>query len=273
MAKISHEQRVEVAKNEPTKAEKDQALTVRKANQLIQRNRFDMTVREQRLLLYCISRIKPTDKGGELYKIKIRDVCRASGIEGDIDGEAYRAIYDALKKLDSFNFTLIDEHNKRDSFVHWIRDTEIDRNPGGYISFRFDPKVTPYLFNVRKYYTQYELGTVMQMRSVYAIRLYELVKSYENIHEKVFDLKEIRYLLGAEGKSYDRYSNLKQRIIDPAIWEILEWSDLNVTTIEVKQGRKVTGIRFVITSRWIQKAENYLERLDRQRHPERYTTP
>ncbi|MBQ1778955.1 MAG: replication initiation protein [Acidaminococcaceae bacterium] len=270
---ISHEKRVELAQYKQTQADKDQGLTVRKANQLIQKNRFDMTVREQRLLLYCISRIKPTDKGGELYKIKIRDVCRASGISREIDGEAYKAVYDALKKLDSFNFTLIDENNKKDIFVHWIRDTEIDRNPGGFISFRFDPKITPYLFNVRKYFTQYELGNVMQMKSVYGIRLYELVKSYENIHEKTFDLRELRYLLGAEEKSYDRYSNLKQKIIDPAINEILAYSDLKVTAIEVKQGRKVTGIKFVISDGSADRMERRLEQIDRERHPERYTTP
>lgn len=267
---ISHEKRVELAQDKQTQADKDQGLTVRKANQLIQKNRFDMTVREQRLLLYCISRIKPTDKGGELYKIKIRDVCRASGISREIDGESYKAVYDALKKLDSFNFTLIDENNKKDIFVHWIRDTEIDRNPGGFISFRFDPKITPYLFNVRKYFTQYELGNVMQMKSVYGIRLYELVKSYENIHEKTFDLRELRYLLGAEEKSYDRYSNLKQKIIDPAINEILAYSDLKVTAIEVKQGRKVTGIKFVISDGSADRAAKQWEQIDRERHPERY---
>ena len=60
---MKHEKRVEIAKRQTeTQAEKDQSMTVRKANQLIQKNRFDMTVREQRLLLYCISRIKPTDR-------------------------------------------------------------------------------------------------------------------------------------------------------------------------------------------------------------------
>ena len=276
---MNHEKRVELAKVPMlTKAEKDQILTVRKSNQLIQKNRFDMTLREQRLLLYCISRIKPTDKGGELYKIKIRDVCKASGIDGEIDGEAYRAIHEAVKKLDSFNFTLIDERNKKDVFVHWIRDTEIDRNPGGYISFRFDPKVTPYLFNVRRCFTQYELGNVIQMKSAYGIRLYELAKSYGNIHEKDFTLSELRYLLGAETKAYDKYSFLKMRVIDPAIDEIKTYADLKIDYIPLHDGQpiqdgkreKVTGIRFIIDSGWAEKAERYLEQLDRERHPERY---
>ena len=105
---LTHEKLLQIERNNPkeTQLEKDMRVPVRKSNQLIQRNRVDMTVREQRLLLYCISRIKPTDKGGELYTVHIRDVCRASGIEGDIDGEAYGAVHEAVKKLDSYNFEL-----------------------------------------------------------------------------------------------------------------------------------------------------------------------
>ena len=285
MAKISHETMLKIAQDQQTQADKDQGLTVRKANQLIQKNRFDMTVREQRLLLYCISRIKPTDKGGELYKIKIQDVYRASGIDGT-DGRAYEAMKEAVKRLDSFNFELKDEHGAVE-IVHWIRDTKIDKGRG-VVAFRFDPRVTPYLFNVRKYFTQYELGNALRMKSVYSVRLYEIVKSYENIREKGFTLDELRYLLGADIKtvkiergvyvtrrstSYDKYSIFKQKVIDPAVNEINECTDLEVSYAEVKEGRKVIGLRFVITDASDKLAERRMEQIDRQRHPERYTTP
>lgn len=270
---MNHEKRVEIAKKEqqPTQAEKDQGLTVRKANQLIQRNRFDMTLREQRLLLYCISRIKPTDKGAETYTISIRDVCAACGISDTINGGAYNAMKEAVKKLDSFNFELKDTKGRR-HIVHWIRSVVIDpeEKNRACIQFEFDPKIVPYLFDVRKYFTQYELGNVLQMRSVYAVRLYELVKSYENIREKSFTLAELRYLLGAETKAYDKYSFLKMRVIDPAINEVKEYSDLKVDYVEIKEGRKVTGLKFIISSGWAEKAERQLEQIDRERHPERY---
>ena len=284
MARVSHKTIMEIAKDQQTQAEKDQGLTVRKANQLIQKNRFDMSVREQRLLLYCISRIKPTDRGGELYKIKIQDVYRASGIDGS-DGRAYEAMKEAVKRLDSFNFELKDENGAID-IVHWIRDTKIDKGRG-VIAFRFDPRVTPYLFNVRKYFTQYELGNALRMKSVYSVRLYEIVKSYENIREKGFTLDELRYLLGADIKtvkiepgvyvtrkntSYEQYARLKQKVIDPAVKEINECTDLEVSYAEVKKGRKVVGLRFVITDASDKRSEKQWEEIDRQRHPERYKT-
>lgn len=270
---MNHEKRVEIAKREQefTQAEKDQSLTVRKANQLIQRNRFDMTIREQRLLLYCISKIKPTDKGTETFTISIRDVCAACGIADNITGGAYKAMKEAVKKLDSFNFELKDTSGRR-HIVHWIRSVVIDpeEKNRACIQFEFDPKIVPYLFNVRKYFTQYELGNVLQMRSVYGVRLYELVKSYENIREKSFTLAELRYLLGAETKAYDKYSFLKMRVLDPAVNEVKEYSDLKVDYIEIKEGRKVTGIKFIISDNTAEKSARMWEQIDKERHPERY---
>lgn len=252
MPKLTHEQRVKIAEREqeytPTKAEKDQSLTVRKSNQLIQRNRFDMSIREQRLLLYCISRIKPTDKGTETYKINIRDVCKACGIEGNMSGGAYSAVREAVKKLDSYNFELVDENHRR-HILHWIRSVVIDPEDAkrASVQFEFDPKIVPYLFNVRKFFTQYELGGVLQMKSTYGVRLYELLKSYANIRRKKFELAELRYLLGAEQSSYDKYGLFRTKVIEPAMKDIATYSDLKADYVEVKQGRKVVAIEFVIT--------------------------
>lgn len=277
MPRIPHEKRVEIEKkliNQATQAERDQSLTVRKSNELIQRNRFDMTLREQRLLLYCISRIKPTDKGKEVYRISIRDVCAACGIADNVTGGAYKAMKEAVKKLDSFNFFMKDIDG-RDHLVHWIEHVVID--PEGKkkacIQFNFDPRIVPYLFDVKKRFTSYELGNVMQMQSVYGVRLYELSKSYEFRGGHEFSLAELRYLMGAEEESYKRYSNLKQKIIEPAIREVNGYSDLKIDYIEIKEGRKVTAIKFIISSGADDRAERWMEQIDRDRHPERYTTP
>lgn len=252
MTELTHDQRVKIAEKQqeyaPTPAEKDQALSVRKSNQLIQRNRFDMSVREQRLLLYCISKIRPNDKGTETYTINIRDVCKACGIDGNISGGAYNAMRDAVKKLDSYNFELVDEKHRK-HILHWIRSVVIDPEDSdrASIQFEFDPKIVPYLFNVRKYFTQYELGGVLQMKSTYGVRLYELLKSYANIKRKKFELAELRYLLGAETKAYDKYSFLKMRVLDPAMKDIATCSDLKADYIEIKDKRKVIAVEFIIT--------------------------
>ena len=251
--KLTHEDRVALAKrNErPDQEEIDLSLSVRKSNQLIQRNRFNLTLREQRLLLYCISKIRPTDKGTETYTISIREVIKACGIE-TVTGGAYRAIREALKKLDSFNFELTDE-NHRTHLVHWIRSVVIDpeNKNQAKVNFEFDPKIVPYLFEVKKNFTQYQLRNALQMKSEYGMRLYELLKSYTHAYRKTgeheFEISELRKALCADTKSYEQYGAFKKYILDKAIDDIMTYSDLKVTYLEVKSGRKVIAVRFIMS--------------------------
>ena len=46
------------------------------------------------------------------------------------------------------------------------------------------------------------------------------------------------------GKSYDRYSNIKTRILEPAITDINTHSDIKTKFTEVYSGRKVIGLDF-----------------------------
>lgn len=251
--KLTHADRVALAKRneKPTQEEIDQSLSVRKSNQLIQRNRFDLTLREQRLLLYCISKIRPADTGKETYEISIREAIKACGI-ANVTGGAYNAIRAALKKLDSFNFELQDE-NHRTHIVHWIRSVVIDPEDKNkaIVAFEFDPKIVPYLFEVKKKFTQYQLRNVLQMKSEYGIRLYELLKSYTHAYRRTgeheFTTDELRAALCADSKSYSQYGVFKKYVIEPAITDIMTYSDLNVDYLEVKNGRKVAGMRFIMT--------------------------
>ena len=45
-------------------------------------------------------------------------------------------------------------------------------------------------------------------------------------------------------KSYKEYSNIKTKVIQPAIKEINEKTDINSTVEEIKVGRKVEALKF-----------------------------
>ena len=52
--------------------------------------------------------------------------------------------------------------------------------------------------------------------------------------------------------------------------ELRMYSDLKVDYLEIKDGRKVTGIKFIISDGSADKAERMWEQIDKERHPERY---
>jgi len=245
---LTHEQKVKIAQNraadEPA-ARDDKALTypVKKSNEMIQRSRYSLTLTEQRLLLYLISRIQKSDKGQKRYKVKIRDACKVCGFDiKNLDGRTYKAVYDAFSALRDKGFTVYPESGGRTRCA-WIERPHQDEK--GNMEFNFDPEIVPYLFDVQKKFTMYQLENVARMRSTYGIRLYELLKSYENIRHLKIDLAKLRGLLDAEEKSYTKYTRFRERVLEPALKDIA-FTDLKVDYIEHKTGRKVTEIEFII---------------------------
>lgn len=257
MTKPTHEERLKRAqiiaeKNEQEESTLEKALSypVRKSNDMIQKSRYSLTLREQRLLLYIISKIKADDIGNELYRIKLRDAAKICGVlEKDIDGRTYKAVFDSFATLRDRGFTIYTERGTRVQCAFIEHPTQ---DESGDIVFNFDPYVVPYLFQVKKRFTQYNLGMVIKCRSTYGIRLYELLKSYENLKEKKFTLEELRERLGAESNSYKKnYGVFKKYVLLPAVKD-LESTDLKVDFIELKEGRRIVGIEFIITEDMMQ---------------------
>lgn len=112
----------------------------------------------------------------------------------------------------------------------------------------------PFLLELAKqaemgeYYTGYSLQYILPMSSQYSPRLYELLKSYQkNNREWFFNIEELKRILDAQ--SYDRWPDFKRRILEPAVNEINEYSDLNVAYDTEKEGRKVTRVIFYMAGK------------------------
>lgn len=87
--------------------------------------------------------------------------------------------------------------------------------------------------------------TVFALSSKYAILLFQHVASLANldrISSKTFTIPELRALLGVPAGKLDRFSNLSQKAIHPAIAEINQISRLNLTVTPQKVGRTVAAV-------------------------------
>lgn len=112
---------------------------------------------------------------------------------------------------------------------------------------KFSPVLEPYLLNLKETYTKYRLGYVINFKSEYSFRFYELMKQYEAIGERTITVEEIRDLLMIDNDKYTKYSHLKAKVIQKAIEEINKFSDIKVILEkEEKEGKKVVGLVFSI---------------------------
>jgi plasmid replication initiation protein len=221
--------------------------TVVKANDMIQKSRFNLTLQQQKIILYLISQIEPGDKEFQTYEFSITEFCRVCGI--DISGKNYNDLKENIKEI-SCKALWVTMPNGDESLLRWIEKAKII-NAGGLIQIRLDDDLKPFLLQLKENFTKYELVYTLHFKSKYTIRLYELIKSihYHELQEyrRRFDVDELRRILGAE--TYPIYKNFKQRVLSPTIEEINKYSDKTLAIEEIKQGRKIVAIELIVGSK------------------------
>lgn len=278
-----------LAKDDPQEKEKALAYIVSKSNEMVQRSRYSLPLREQRALDYAISKIQKADRPGKVYKVDPKEAYKiVTSSESAMGGKEYREAYQIFKGLQYRPVEIYPKAGLRVS-CSWFHHVAINENTGT-LEFQFHDMLAPYLFQLRGNFTAYYLENTARMKSVYGPRLFQVLKSYAKGQkiEKTFTLDEFKEAVGASFeaiknkrgvyevktiKSYEMYGKLKQAVIDPAVDDINQYSDMTVEYEGIKTGRKVTAIKFVVNDDHAEAGARYLEQLDRERHPERYTTP
>jgi plasmid replication initiation protein len=218
---------------------RDQNL-VTKSNVLIEAN-YKLGVVEQKIIICLASNIQPTDSDFKTYTLPIKEFNKLLGLKGTPKYSELRQITkDLMQKV--FEVRI----NKKVIQVAWLSYVAYNESDGT-IDIRFDPFLRPYLLELKKNFTSYKLENIVKLKSTYAIRIYELLKQYEKIQERTFQLEDLRKMLGAED-IYPAYGNFKQRVLAPAQKELKKKTDISFEIEEVKIGRRVNKVRFIITS-------------------------
>jgi plasmid replication initiation protein len=212
-----------------------------KSNDLIQKSRFQLSLQEQKIILYMISKIKPDDEIFMEQEFKIIEFCRVCGIETN-SGKNYKNVKDAIKALADKSVWVTLETGS-ETLVRWINKAWINRK-SGVIKIRLDDDMKPYLLQLQERFTSYELLYTLAMKSQYSVRLYELLKSYEWRHRQTFQIEELKRILSAE--NYTRFPDFKRYVLDISMREINDLSDLTVTYEIVKEGRRYAKLDFSI---------------------------
>lgn len=215
------------------------ALVV-KSNDLIRKSRFELSLVEQRVVLYLISKIKPTDTAPLEYDLSIQEFCEVCGINYSSNLTQLKAAIKGLSDKSCW-VTLPDG---AETLVRWIEKQYVYRESGE-ITVRLDRDMMPYLMQLKKNFTQYELIAILALKSKCSIRLYELLKSYEFVGVYKTSLQDLRQAMMLESE-YRETKDFKRYVIDKALDEITTYTDLDVSYVPIKQGRSIVGFEFSI---------------------------
>ncbi len=225
----------------------DMTELVVKDNALIQAS-YTLDLVEQRLMLLAIMEARETGKGiapDSLLEIHAHSYAEHFNVNKET---AYTVMKDASKGLFDRYVTYHDKNPKtgKDRSFHcrWVDKIGYEKDTG-IVYLRFTHDVVPLITRLEQQFTSYDIEQISSLNSAYAIRLYELLIQWRSVGKTpVFELEQFRQQLGVEPLQYKTMSNFKKYVLDFAVQQINEHTDITVKYDQHKQGRIITGFTF-----------------------------
>lgn len=209
---------------------------------------YSLGVAEQRIIFLAIIEAREQDtliKAGGLLRISAQNYAKQFNVEKHTAYKVLREGADGLYDAE-FNYSYADKEtgklfHARSRFVQKIAYAD----ELGCIELVFAADVVPLITRLEERYTEYELKQVSGLQSEYAIRLYELMIQWRKTGKvPAMSLQELRDKLGLIEGSYKEMSDFKKRVLDHAIKQINDHTDITADYDQHKTGRKVTGFTF-----------------------------
>ncbi len=222
-----------------------------KKSEAIIKARYKLSPLAIKFISVVISNLKRSDDINEEYVVKVKEF-------KELTGQRTKRIYELIDEaLDDLlkNPITIPLGDAKNSILkaNWVSGAIYNN---GEIRFMIYPKLRPFLLEVKDKYLKYRIENILRLRSGYVIRLYEILKDWYNQSEryngskkveKIVDVRWLREILELPNSyPYGGSSGLKIRVIEKAKKELADHTDLIFSYEEIKTGRKVTHLKFII---------------------------
>ena len=174
------------------------------------------------------------------------DALRYAEIFGTTRQNAYQRMKEAEDSLFNRRFSFFDEDGKLVK-SRWIQQVKYLDDEGA-IELVFTLAVVQGISKIdgiKDFFTQYLLSQTARLNSTYSARLYELLIQWKAVGKTpLFELETFREQLGIGVNEYKRMDHFKTRVLDLAITEISEKTDIQATYQQHKKGRSISGFSF-----------------------------
>lgn len=207
--------------------------SIRKSNELsMAKLSYGLTLNQMQLLAYAIY---CTQQNGvtEFHK---------ADFEKKFGLAKYKTI-DAKKdsdKVTSVKFSTVDLENEKFKFWNAFVGMEYDN---GKFTFEWTPKMVPHILELKEKFVTTDLSITAKFRSSFSWTLYDFLKAHYGYWHKPISKNALMRLFGVEDKKTYRSNTgeFKRGVLDVAITEINEHTELEVWYKEEKKGRAIVG--------------------------------
>ena len=216
-----------------------------KSNKLVQAIQT-LSLAETRVMQLAIVDARETGKGlTPEHPLELHAARYAKAFKVSSDA-AYLALIEAEDSLFKRQFTITNEDGTLTK-SRWIQDANY-RKGEGRILVTLTRVVIEHVTKIdgfEQYFTSYHLKKTSDFKSVYAVRLYELLMQWKSVGKTPpYEVNKFRNQLGIGVNEYARMEAFKRRVLDIAVDQINEFSDITVKYEQHKKGRSISGFSF-----------------------------
>ena len=219
---------------------------------------YNLALVEQRLILLAILEARESGKGinaNDPLTVHAESYINQFKVEKHT---AYQALKDACKDLFARQFSYQQRSakgNTTNMTSRWISQIDIQKMKLRYSLF-FAPAVVPLITRLEEQFTKYDIEQISSLSSAYAVRLYELLICWRTTGKTpIIELGEFRKRIGVLDTEYQRMDVFKRGVLELALKQINEHTDITATYEQHKKGRLITGFSFKFKQKKPKQAE------------------
>ena len=188
-----------------------------------------------------------------------------SGLRKSQDSLVYRLDIKELSALTKTQYHLPHLMEATKGMMKQVFSQNTERGPGQFtmlqsvvyltgtriIEIKLTDEVLPYLFDLQDNFTSLGLQAALRLTSKHAKRIYQLCSQWKDLGKtKRYEIQEFKRKLGLIDKEGNEklkgYKDLRKTVLDVAVKQINEHTELFITCDPVKEGRAVKYLSFTV---------------------------
>lgn len=200
--------------------------------------KYKLNTSEIKFILNAITKINKDDDNFKEYTITIKE------LENTLDKDQNETrLKQFAKKILSKPLEIPTQNGW---FVaNWFSDIEYVRGKAMF-KVSFSSKLKPYLLELKEKFVKYHIENIINLNSEYSIKIYQLLKQYENIQSRTFTVVELQDLLQVPDSYKIKYNDFKKKVLEVSKKELVQKCDIYFEYKEIKESRKIVQIEFII---------------------------
>ena len=216
-------------------------LEIRQSNALTNA-RFEYSELQLDLFFFMLSKLRK-NQDSLIYQLNIKGLAA-------LTGKQYHLPYlvQATEGMMSRVFTIKTEKSIKQlsmfQKIEYLTGT-------GIIEIKLSEDILPHLFHLQDNFTSYELAAALRLPGKYAKRIYQYCSQWKDLGEtKKYDIQDFKRMLGLlddkGNEKMKQFGQLRSFVLDPAMKQINEHTELHIGYTLEKVGRSFKNIVFTV---------------------------